>query len=1049
MNQLPQAYLQAKANLNAIQREAVYAIEGPVMVLAGPGTGKTQILSTRIAYMLLEAGLDIQPDNILCLTFTEAGVLSMRKRLQKLIGPLSYRVSVHTYHAFCNSVIQAHPEHFGSLRSLQQIAPIETRLIIKQLLQALPPDNPLRRLNESSYNEASNIEKLHADLKKEAISSDALIQSIEEYLNSLPEDPEYIYKRSGTTNKGETYTKGEPKWNSIRQEERKLSKTVAAAQLYEPYEKLKSAQGFYDYDDMILWVRRAFAENPDELLLPYQERYQYVLVDEYQDSNGSQTDLLKQLVSYWGDQANVFIVGDDDQAIYRFQGAELKNFVEFLDWYPAARVFSLVENYRSTQSILDASCSFIAQNQQRLLNEPALQQGGKQLSKDLQEARTNLGPPIPPEIHAFADHADEMAWVACEVQNSIEAGVPPNKIAILYRKHRLGADLVQAFTAREIPIQLRRAKDVLEDPLAEALLDLLGVVARLHAQLKGNGQDAFGYNEGLGMVLLQEWWQLPAIPLQLCLADYQQQRWQSKQLELVEYFLQLEPSALIPKSFLDSVKALLEDIYHWAQRLETETLAQVLARMLNRGGLLTWLLAQPMPLELLGVIRSLTDFAEEWCSRRPNTTLPEMLKVLEEMRTEGISLPLNELSSHGDGVFMSTVHGAKGLEFETVFMIDCTENGWSDSRQSQKLALPPTLTFKSKENDEEDDRRLFYVGMTRAERRLVISWSTYESRGKEKGPHKFVTELQQTAKLEENVFTPPVGWEAVQLQYLADSFRVPEHRPEELLPADNLREMLVNYRLSPSDLSTYLHCPRQFYYKRLLDLPSIKDPYKSFGDAVHYTLFDYFSEFAREKRLPSQARLLELFILQMRQKQGLFPAERYEFYVEYGKTYLPQYFDARQATWATQTQIQLEKRYTADLDGIPLVGKVDKLVIDSNGYSVIDYKTGKHKKDRLASPSEKVPYGGDYWLQMTFYRFLLEHSNLLGKYHKGVIDYIQPEHDQFEIAEIHMTDESGQQLESFIREAWAGIQALDFPKVMPDEVAEKCEYCAYKRMCWA
>lgn len=346
--------------LNEKQRLAVDTIEGPVMVIAGPGTGKTQILASRIGKILLET--DAYPQNILCLTYTDAGVVAMRKRLQGFIGPDAYKVNIYTFHAFCNEVIQENLSLFEK-RSLDPVSDLEKIQLFKQLIDSLPKNHLLKKYRGDAYFDIDNLDKLFSTMKREGWSSSFINQKIDEYISSLPRRDEFIYKR-----KFKEFDIGDLKKDRIEEELDRMERLRAAVYEFDRFQELMKQRNRYDFDDMINWVIKEFQENKN-LLATYQEKFLYILVDEYQDTSGTQNRIVELLINYW-EKPNVFVVGDDDQSIYRFQGANVENMLAFADTYKSDLLkVVLVNNYRSTQPILDISRTLIERNNERLVKK--------------------------------------------------------------------------------------------------------------------------------------------------------------------------------------------------------------------------------------------------------------------------------------------------------------------------------------------------------------------------------------------------------------------------------------------------------------------------------------------------------------------------------------------------------------------------------------------------------------------------------------------------------------------------------------------------------
>ncbi|MBE0574131.1 ATP-dependent helicase, partial [Candidatus Dojkabacteria bacterium] len=331
--------------LNPSQQEAVNAIEGPVLVVAGPGTGKTQVLSFRIANIL--STTDAAANNILCLTFTESGVAAMRKRLLKLIGKEALYVRIHTFHSFCNEVILSHPENFSFAKELTQLDDLNRIKIIRLILDELSSEQELTIVPfYDKYTYQKNILDNIQALKREGVSAETLENICKETIADLEANPD-INSRTGKPKKDYT-------------DKLKLyKKNLELAMVYKKYSEVLLEKGFYDYEDMILFVIDKFKKD-DELLAEYQEQFLYILVDEYQDTNGSQNELLKLFA--FDKSPNIFAVGDDDQAIYRFQGANVENLLFFEKQFENVTTISLTTNYRSSQHILDLSSSLIDNN---------------------------------------------------------------------------------------------------------------------------------------------------------------------------------------------------------------------------------------------------------------------------------------------------------------------------------------------------------------------------------------------------------------------------------------------------------------------------------------------------------------------------------------------------------------------------------------------------------------------------------------------------------------------------------------------------------------
>ncbi len=409
------------AKLNEQQQRAVSTLDGPVMVIAGPGTGKTQILASRIGKILLDT--DAQPENILCLTYTDAGVVAMRKRLLQFIGPDAYKVNLYTFHAFCNDIIQENLSLFEKT-ALDPLSELEKIQLFKELIDSFPKNHLLKRYRGDVYFEVKNLQQLFSTMKKEGWTPAFINERIDSYLADLPTRDEFIYKK-----KYKNFNAGDLKQEKYNEETERMEKLRAAVGEFDRFQQLMRKRNRYDFDDMINWVIKAFEENKN-LLADYQEKFQYVLVDEYQDTSGTQNRLVELLISYW-DKPNVFVVGDDDQSIYRFQGASVENMLDFAKNYKDDLVtVVLTNNYRSTQPILDISKTLIDRNDERLVKQI------EGLTKDLLSSNDKIRSIThAPRLQEYETMRLEMIGLVKKIQQLLAEEVSPGKIGIIYKEN--------------------------------------------------------------------------------------------------------------------------------------------------------------------------------------------------------------------------------------------------------------------------------------------------------------------------------------------------------------------------------------------------------------------------------------------------------------------------------------------------------------------------------------------------------------------------------------------------------------------------------------
>ncbi|THH37946.1 ATP-dependent DNA helicase [Neolewinella litorea] len=1021
------------ARLNDRQRAAVEAVEGPVMVLAGPGTGKTHLLAARIGNILLRT--DAGAQNILCLTFTDAGVKAMRERLLSFIGPEAHRVSIFTFHSFCSQVIQHNLHYFGR-PGLEPLSELERIRIIRDLLDRLPQTDPLRLGYHETYHYEDHLQDLFAQMKAENWTEDEMQQRITTYVDGLERHPDFTYQR-----KYKDKQAGDPKTGLIEEERGRMAKLASAVSLFPRYQEALRQQRRYDYGDMIGWVLRAFHDHP-ALLRSYQERFRYLLVDEFQDTNGSQERIIRLLTDYW-ENPNIFIVGDDDQAIYEFQGARLNAMVDFHNRYARdLTVVTLTENYRSIQPILNGAEAVINRNVLRIGDRLPHRDIDKRLNSNSAGADAGAVPaegagPRGITYRSFPDHRQETGYLVGQLKHWHEAGIPWSEMAVIYAKHSQ-ADLLRHLLERAgIPYRSKRRPNVLDGRPVRQLRDLLRY---LHAEYErpGTGEylifrilhfRCFGLRpHDLSLVNLGR---LDAVDVHGRFPGWR------------EYLQQAElyPYGVEEGAALHRVAGWLEEAIG---RIGSLPLAELVEYVLNGSGLLAGVLRDPNRAELLQHLATFTDFVLRELSRRPRLTLRDLLETLDQMDGNRIELPLRSHLDQADAVLLVTAHSAKGLEFEKVWMLDCSEKSWGPGggRSRSRFKLPDTLTYAGTEDEEEARRRLFFVALTRARSEVVLSCAEFSSKDKLQQHVAFVDELMDggdVAHRETNLDAAILD----ELALLQLSPKDPARFP--LLERSAIDQLLSEFRLSVSALYAYLDCPLRFYYEKLLRVPDRERERTVYGSALHEALQDYFLRMKRDPdhAFPSREELVYNFEIALAKRRGLLSRKGYESRLERGRRELVTYYDTFRKDWVNDVEIEYLIR-NAEVDGIPLTGIIDRIDVMSDAYvRVVDYKTSTAGSGKLRRPSKTNPYGGDYWRQLTFYKLLYDNRpGNLRRVKEGRISYLLTNPDGQQTEErIELMTKDTDALRKILRDTWEAIQDHQFTGCgKPD-----CEWCRFAR----
>lgn len=962
--------------LNEQQRIAVDTIEGPVMVIAGPGTGKTQILASRIGKILLET--DALPENILCLTYTDAGVVAMRKRLLQFIGPDAYKVNIYTFHAFCNEVIQENLSLFEKT-ALDPVSDLEKIELFKQLIDSFPKGHLLKRYRGDVYFEVNNLQSLFSTMKKEGWTAAFISQKIDEYLADLPTRDDFIYKR-----KYKEFNAGDLKKDKIEEEKEKMEKLRAAVNEFDRFQQLLRKKNRYDFDDMINWVIKAFEENKN-LLANYQERYQYILVDEYQDTSGTQNRLVELLISYW-DKPNVFVVGDDDQSIYRFQGANVENMLEFAGNYKEDLLtVVLTNNYRSTQPILDVSKTLINRNDERLVKKI------DGLSKELLSSNTLISQLTnKPIIREYETLRQEMIGIAKQVEELVGQQVPPGRIGIIYKENKYGEELAQYFKLLNIPVYSKRHLNILELPLAQKIILLLKYLAAEH-------DTPYGGDEMLFEILHFDWFHIPPIEIAKLSIEVAEKRYGEHKTSIRQALVE-KSNAPAKDLFSQGLHSGLKNASRVIEQLVADvpnlTLQQLFENVIRQAGVLSHIMQSPDKHWQLQVLTGLFDFVKEETHRSPLLDLDELVKLISLMEKEEITLPLVQVSGSDKGINLLTAHGSKGLEFEYVILAGCNSSFWEKKRKPGGGYKLPDTMFSSQPaaRDDEELRRLFYVALTRAEQHLYISYSKFKNDGKELEPSMFIAEIQDQHQLPtEKVILD----REVLSEFTALHFGAAEAPEIEKIEEEFIDRILDKFVMNVTALNNYLKCPLEFYFKNLIRIPSPKNEATEFGSAVHYALeklFRKMQEAGKDQFAPKEEFIAD-FEWYMHRHRESFTQEQFDRRLEYGQEVLSNYYDKNINSFNKIVAIERNIRNVV-VKNVPLKGKLDKLEFDGKAVNVVDYKTGDPDKaiPKLKGPSEKEANGGDYWRQAVFYKILVD--NYEQKDWKVVsteFDFIEPD----------------------------------------------------------
>ncbi len=983
--------------LNDAQRKAVDTIEGPVLVLAGPGTGKTQVLTTRIANILKET--DTDPSSILALTFTEAATKEMRERLIKLIGKDGYLVQVTTFHAFCADVIAQNPERFSKPAGMQNVTDLEKIQIIQEILQQ---GNfvLLKPIGDTLFYLPYILSSI-SDLKREGFTIEKYSQLV-----SLLKD-EYEIEKDNLS-------------KTARLEKEKLvGKNLDLLDIYEKYQNKLTSLGRFDFNDMINWVVEAFEKDAD-FLLGYQEKFQYLLVDEYQDTNSAQNRLIFALASFWGENANIFAVGDPNQSIFRFQGASKENVREFEKSFPGHTKIVLDQSYRSTQTILDSAAA--------LLGETALHS-----NTDLKDQKI--------KTVEFSSTILEDEFITSDIQEKIEKGASPKGFAVIVKENKDVDILVNLFKQKNIPYRLEGGTNILATPLVSQFLKILRVTTTLHNTV--DDLDLF-------TVLNYPYFHLnPLSILKISRAAHQERK------SLVDS-LQSDHPELDDKV----VEAYLKFV-SWNSKAATHTLPEMFQMILQESGILEYILSLPQPIIELNRFGTLFDDVKSQSASFPNLDLFGYVYNLGIMEENSLKLEEQVLIGNENAVTLTTAHKAKGLEWHTVYIYRFADTHWGNKAKREMIKLPDGIIVyedTDKEDKNAEERRLFYVALTRAKQNLYLTGSTeYPNSAKMIFPAMFLEDLpkENIEKVDTKKFESAAT--KILASLMSPAAEVTLHDGE----AEYLREIVKDLKFSPTSLNTYLRCHYKFKLDNLYRIPRAKAPAMCFGTAVHYALEQLYRELNNGKLEPKEIFLNDFEAALQRE---IMTETDFKDRLAHGKKVLTAYYDhyAKDFTACLFTEKNFGTSLTSQihLDDIALTGKVDRIEYTTpslrgvgttkqshtnNHVRVIDYKTGKSKTRNEIEGNTKNS-DGDYKRQLTFYQLLAElDKSFQYEVKETQIDFLEPDaQNNFHRENFIISDEDVTNLKKEIKDSVAKIRDLDFTRT---EDFTKCATCPFKSHC--
>ncbi len=1092
--------------LNDAQRQAVDSIDGSVMVIAGPGTGKTELLSMRAANILKKT--DTLPENILCLTFTESGASAMRQRMVQIIGRDAYKIAIHTFHSFGSEIINQQGEFFYHGANFRPADELSSYEIIHKIFDELEYNSPLAGKMNGEYTHLGDTLRSISELKKSGLTSDELIAVLDvndavldavepqlaqifaarisktttdqltpialklQKLDDKPPIPtitplsrimadslSYALDEASTSGKTTSVTAWKNSWLKKNEKDEfifksrdRQAKLRSLSFVYYQYLARMQEAELYDFDDMILRLVHAMEVFP-ELRFNLQEKHQYIMVDEFQDTNMAQMRILSNLThTVAGDAPNIMVVGDDDQAIYSFQGAEVGNIINFRDIYTDTKLITLTNNYRSSAVILEHARNVITQGDDRLENHiPEL---NKTLTAHQSAAKSQIN------LVQHDTISDEHSWLVADIQKQIKAGEKPSSIAVLARRHHEIVELLPYFSDAGLQVNYERRDNVLDLDIIEHL-ELLGkILVRLY---ESRHSDA---NALLPELLSHPAWNIDPVEI-----------WKLSLTAKQTHLSWLEVMSTTP-SFVP--------LHNWlitsSQMLTHTPLEQMLDQMIGKETLKNQSRAEPanllppdlsaptpsgvarsegktvgrfgdhdfkspiynyffspeklveQPDEYLTYLEALRTIRTKLREYRPQET-PHLQTFLEFIRLHRqLGSTIESIRPHveqlDNAVNLMTAHKSKGLEFNSVYIVGAIDSAWGEHVRSRNslIGYPENLPLAPTGNSFDERLRLFFVAMTRAKHNLTISYSLSDLATKPTLRASFLTGENWVNQAPKKAHTIETLTQMAELNWYQPLLLIQPATMKELL-----QPTLDDYKLSATHLGAFLDVthggPQGFLLSHLLRFPQAVSPHAGYGSAIHKTLQQAHSHLSATGKHRAVEDILHDFERNLHEQN--MTDEDFAEFLQKGSDTLQAFLAQKYVSFDVAQKVELNfAGQHAILDEAHLTGSLDLVDINNKSMIVTDYKTGRPVRDWKGTTDYDKIKLHRYRQQLMFYKLLVEHSRDYSNYtvDQGILQFVEPTRSGEIIAlDTAFTADELSEFTRLIQKVWHHITTLDLP----------------------
>ncbi len=879
--------------LNQEQLSAIHHGDGPLLIIAGAGTGKTTVVTERIKYLISQK--NIAPSEILALTFTDKAAREMEERVD-IAMPYGYtQMWISTFHAFCDRVLRADAFHIG-----------------------LNPGYKLATESESVFFLRQNIFKLNLEYFRPLGNPTKFLQGLLQHFSRLKDEDvspeEYLTWAQKQ--------KGDPQ---------ETKKTLELAQAYKTYEELKVKENIMDFSDLTSNTLMLFRQRPNVLAI-YQNQFKYMLVDEFQDTNFAQNELAKLLA---GKKQNITVVGDDDQAIYRWRGAAVSNMIQFRQFYKNAKIVTLTKNYRSTKQVLEKSYRLI-QN-----NNPDRLEVKENVNKKLTSERKVKGTDA---VFLFANRVEDEAEKVVEKikELTISHKLSPIRydykdIAILLRANDHAQPFVRALERHGIPFQFLGPGRLFH---REEIKDLIAYLKVLY-----NYEDSASMYRVLNMPIFK----LEARDVAMLLNLSKKKN--LSLFEAMEDFVkpQDEEEFFETNALREKIKTITDMIGRHLKRVSKDTAGQILYYFVQDCGILDEMLKNHNE----QVAQNISRFFEKLKTFEIEHTDASVFAVVDwielSMQMGESPLATDTDWSENNAVNLLTIHSSKGLEFPVVFLVNLVSQRFPTRQRSEQIPIPQELIKEILPEGDfhlQEERRLCYVGMTRSRDHLYLSAAHYYGEGKrERKLSPFVYEIfgeeHVEAIVKKQKETPVVSQPSL-LEWSENK------NSEQKLKTNDQRPTTKLTYVSYSQIQTFDICPLHYKLKYVLKVPTPNSAAQSFGTSLHSVLRDMYNSALSGKKvtLDDAYSMLKTVWIDQGYTGKSHAKKAYEGAQTILKNYFTNNFDQKHLTTAAVEVPFIFSLYDQTRDAsLKIGGRIDRVDKLNGKIEIIDYKTGTNMPD--------------------------------------------------------------------------------------------------------